>query len=445
MLFLPLIWRWSQLLLAIIIMVVEYVLRGILGTVFKFIPLKYLSSLGLLPNYSSTSSPLSEDDKDLERSTPEIIRSRGFKCEEHHTTTPDGFVLGLHRIPFGLDSIDGAEENSIDDKTPNQRAEIRPAVLILHGFMQSSEAFVCRKDPHNSLPMVLANAGFDVWLGNNRGNKYSYKHIRHSPQDEEFWNWSLDEIVRYDVPSMIEYVLSRNRGQGLILIGFSQGTAQSWAALSSNAYVASKVKLFIGLAPVATVRGFSNPLIDSIARTRPDFISLLFGKKAFLPVTLFWRKILPRDQFVNVLDYSVNFLFGWKGEGISPDEKKLLYSHIYSYSSVKAVVHWFQIIQTGRFQMFDQSMLEGTNAHVIPSYQPSLVTCPIALYFGGQDFLPNTNALIESLPKDLLLEVHRLPDYEHLDFLYAKDVGVKVYPRIVRMLEQAQKKGIQIL
>jgi len=348
----------------------------------------------------------------------------------------------------------------MDGATPQERipatsSSTRPAVLIIHGFMQCSETWVCRRDPQNSLPLFLADAGYDVWLGNNRGNKYSYKHLRYHPHQEEFWDFSLDEVVRYDVPAMIDYVLAKNGGRNLVLIGFSQGTAQLWASLSSNPSLSQKVSLFVALAPVSTVKGFSNPLIDSIARTRPDFISLLFGRRAFLPLTLFWRKVLPRDKFVEVIDYSCKFLFGWNTACLDPTEKRTLYSHIYSFSSVKAVVHWFQIIQTGRFQMFDQSLLMHTprnvnwasappthyHTHVTPAYQPSLICCPVALYYGGNDNLPDTEALLKSLPKNLVMEVHCEPEYEHLDFMWARDVGTKIYPKILKVILESSRKA----
>eukprot|EP01113_Clastostelium_recurvatum_P043213 TRINITY_DN7101_c0_g1_i1.p1 TRINITY_DN7101_c0_g1~~TRINITY_DN7101_c0_g1_i1.p1 ORF type:complete len:484 (-),score=119.34 TRINITY_DN7101_c0_g1_i1:81-1532(-) len=475
-------WRWGQLALALLIMAIEYVCRGVLGTVFNFLPIRMLCSVGLLPSQLSSSQGAiseeeTEEEKDLERGTTEMIRARGYPCEEHFTVTEDGFVLGMQRIPHERYTQDGASEEPLQ-RDPDEGP--RPAVLILHGFMQCSEAWVCRKDPANSLPLVLADAGYDVWLGNNRGNKYSYKHMKHAPTDEKFWDWSLDELACYDVPAMIDHILQRNGGAGLTLIGFSQGTAQSWAALSSSPRVASKVRLFIALAPVATVHGFSNPLIDSVARTRPDFISLLFGKRAFLPITVFWRNVLPRDRLVALLDYAVNFLFGWNCKCLDPAEKKLLYSHIYSFASVKAVVHWFQIIQSGRFQMFDESLLvrgpsnvsyvpsaqslsvkarehrshsarrDSTTmtkngyyaSHVVPSYDPGQIVCPVALYYGGRDTLPNTPELLASLPSHLVLDAHCVPEYEHLDFMWACDVGSTIYSRILTVMGDSRKKGI---
>ena len=31
----------------------------------------------------------------------EIIRSEGYPAETHYATTPDGYILALHRIPHG--------------------------------------------------------------------------------------------------------------------------------------------------------------------------------------------------------------------------------------------------------------------------------------------------------------------------------------------------------
>ncbi|KAK5578280.1 hypothetical protein RB653_003236 [Dictyostelium firmibasis] len=522
------IWRWSQLYLTLTILIVERITRFFVTTIFGFVPFRYY--FDNISFSKPVSKEASESEKDLERDAIEMITARGYPVEEHFVTTPDGFILGLHRItgpkqfntppdspPTSPRShVNNNNNNSgrskstinnnnntsstinnrknklvqklqqhvdIDQEIHNSNANTsstaattttttttgnsnnisemmssasstsnlsiyngKPVVVIMHGFMQTSEAWLCRSDPKDSLPFILADAGFDVWLGNNRGNKYSFKHTNFTPNQEGFWNWSLDELVRYDYPSIVNFICERTGAPSISYIGFSQGTAQGWAALSTNTIISKKINLFIALAPVATVKGFSNPMIDSLARSRPDFIFLLFGKKSMLPSTIFWRNFLPKDVFVRLIDTSVKFLFGWCTENISQEEKKMLYSHIFSYTSVKSVVHWFQIIQTNRFQMFDDILLGITpnedskkphryHGRVIPGYHPSQILTKCALFYGGSDNLPNTKALLSHLPRDRVIMVHEEPSYEHLDFMWGKDAAEKVFSKVVSLLK----------
>jgi len=437
-------WRWSQLYLTLLILITERIVRFFITTFFGFIPFSYyFEQLGI----SVGSEEFSEGDKDLERDAIELITSRGYPVEEHFATTPDGFILGLHRIT-GPKLFDTPPESPpTSPRDPKSGKSIgKPVVLIMHGFMQTSEAWLCRSKPEDSLPFILADAGFDVWLGNNRGNKYSFKHTQYTPKQEEFWNWSLDELVRYDFPSIVNFITERAGVESISYIGFSQGTAQGWASLSTNTTLAKKINLFIALAPVSTVKGFSNPMIDSLAKSRPDFIFLLFGKKSMLPSTIFWRNFLPKDLFVKLIDTSVSLLFGWHTNNISQEEKKMLYSHIFSYTSVKSVVHWFQIIQTNRFQMFDDILLGITpnenskkphryHGRVIPGYHPAQILTKCALFYGGSDNLPNTKALLDHLPRDKVVMVHEEESYEHLDFMWGKDANKKVFSKVVKLLK----------
>jgi lysosomal acid lipase/cholesteryl ester hydrolase len=53
----------------------------------------------------------------------------------------------------------------------------------------------------------LSADGFDVWLANSRGNKYSRDHTHYNPDtDAEFWNFSFIEMAMFDLPAMVDYI-----------------------------------------------------------------------------------------------------------------------------------------------------------------------------------------------------------------------------------------------
>ena len=59
-----------------------------------------------------------------------------------------------------------------------------PAILLQHGLFSSADTWI-NHYPEFAPAFVFARAGYDVWLGNNRGNKYSRRHININP-DKDF-------------------------------------------------------------------------------------------------------------------------------------------------------------------------------------------------------------------------------------------------------------------
>lgn len=79
---------------------------------------------------------------------------------------------------------------------------------------------------------VLARAGYDVWLGNNRGCKYSLTHVSLKPNQKEFWNFDWEDMGTKDTPAVIDYILAKTSFSQISYIGHSEGTTQIMAGAS---------------------------------------------------------------------------------------------------------------------------------------------------------------------------------------------------------------------
>lgn len=145
--------------------------------------------------------------------------------------TQDGFIINIQRIPSFI--------------SPS-----KSVVFLQHGLSDSSITWAINFR-NESLAYVLADAGYDVWLGNMRGNSYALNHTRLTPNEDAFWNFSFDEMSNYDLTAMVEYALVCANQSQLIYIGHSQGTMIAFAQLGKNKEFAQKIKLFIALGPVA--------------------------------------------------------------------------------------------------------------------------------------------------------------------------------------------------
>ena len=109
--------------------------------------------------------------------------------------------------------------------------------------------------------------GYDVWLGNSRGNKYSRAHTKYNPDwDTSFWMFDWESMGDYDLPANLEYIIKTNGHSKVAYIGHSQGTTQLFYALAENeSYYADKLSLFVALGPVTKLGNIKSPLLSIVS------------------------------------------------------------------------------------------------------------------------------------------------------------------------------------
>ena len=70
----------------------------------------------------------------------------------------------------------------------------------------------------------LSRWGYDVWLANTRGNLFSRRHRQLDPDlDEEFWDFTFEDVGRYDTKAVIIFILNHTKAKKLDYIGHSMG------------------------------------------------------------------------------------------------------------------------------------------------------------------------------------------------------------------------------
>jgi hypothetical protein len=78
-------------------------------------------------------------------------------------------------------------------------------MLMMHGIEESAISWVMNS-PDKAPAFMFSRQGFDVWMGNNRGNDYSLKHVNYTSDQREFWDFDQEQMGIYDVPAIVDYI-----------------------------------------------------------------------------------------------------------------------------------------------------------------------------------------------------------------------------------------------
>jgi len=360
----------------------------------------------------------------LQTNITELIRRYGYPVEVHKAQTPDGYILTLHRIPHGK----------------NNTQATKGAVFLQHGLTDASAGFAMNP-PDRALSYILADSGFDVWLGNNRGNGYSMENIYYPPSDARFWNFCWDDMGSSDFPTSISYVLQQTGETKLSYIGHSEGTIQAFAGLIANPALASKLKVYIALAPVAYVGQLSVQLLKVLAEFDADYLLKLLGANEFEVGSILHILLPELCRFdPSACDFGSEFIYG-KDTYLNASMLDIYTEYEPFPTSVKNIIHWAQSVRANTFSKFDygaQGNIQKYGQPTPPPYKLSdfPANLPTVLFTGGIDGLADS-VDVQRLLSEISVKpkVYNRDDYGHLDPLLGETAYRDTYPSVISELE----------
>uniref|UniRef100_A0A7S3NBS5 Lipase n=1 Tax=Euplotes harpa TaxID=151035 RepID=A0A7S3NBS5_9SPIT len=376
----------------------------------------------------------------------EIFQSHGYRFEIHKIKTPDNFILSAWRVP-------GKITESMKDIAK------KPPVILQHGCLDNSATWTINYF-NNSLPYLLLEEGYDVWMTNNRGNFNSYEHT--NPKDysvfdysSAYWNFTFDDMAKYDLPSNIDYILDYTNKDKVTYIGHSQGTMQFFAG-NCLQNVARKIEAFVGLGPVMYVNHMESPIATLAVTLKLDMIFKFFG----LNNILLWPKIVNvslKDLVVRIrrtIWRLIQLICGVGAEiNIDLDRMPVMGRREPGGSSLNNMIHWIQLMKTDKFQMMDYGAdnMQVYGQPAPPEYnteimKDNLKDLDMLLIRGSTDSLVTEtdfrkllDHLKDKIGKSLKYEV--VENYSHLDYIWAKDSMELINKPVIDFLKQRKESN----
>lgn len=353
--------------------------------------------------------------QDATLTVDKLIAKYGYQAEVHHVTTEDGYILTMHRIR-------------------NQGAQ---PFLLQHGLVDSSAGFIVM-GPNVSLGYLLADHKYDVWLGNARGNRYSRNHTSLDPDESKFWDFSWHEIGMYDLPAMIDYILSTTGFKKLQYGGHSQGCTAFFVMCSMRPAYNEKVISMQAMAPAVYAKETEDhPYIRAISL----YFNSLVGSAITEMFNGEFRFLCRMTEETERL--CIEAVFGIVGRNWNEFNRKMfpvVLGHYPAGVAAKQVKHFIQIIKSGRFAPYSYSSNKNMvlyREHLPPRYNLSLVTVPTFVYYSSNDLLCHPHD-VESMCEDLgnVTGKYLVPmkEFNHMDFLWAIDVRKQLYNRMLQVL-----------
>ena len=343
-----------------------------------------------------------------------FIAKHGYKLEEHKINTQDGFTLSLWHL-----------------SAKTKRTKV---VYFQHGLADTAWCFFQLEK--KSLPFLLYDQGYDIWLGNSRGNVFSNQHKTPNFQ------FSMDQLVQYDLPATIKFIKAKTGGKKISYIGHSQGTTIFFMLYMHNpSFVESSFNHFIALGTVPNIANAAfSPikLLDSIYGLF-KFVSIVDGS-----FNLNFQDRLKIAGFCKLMPPICKGIFE-AGADIKPTNRNN-YSNIWQLllyypggTSKTNLLHWSQIHQQKKLVYYNpnfekEKTAKPYNTNVLKKWKiKALIARTDSDTFSSHK---DVTILYHTVENKSYMKLLNLKNYGHLDVLAANSAYNDIFIPIISFLKK---------
>ncbi|XP_017778066.1 PREDICTED: lipase member K-like [Nicrophorus vespilloides] len=327
-----------------------------------------------------------EDNPDVFSDTSAIIDRHGFPVENHTVYTKDGYILNVYRIP-----------------NPSGQP-----VFLQHGAAASSEWWVYTGN--NSLAFRLARKGYDVWLGNTRGNYNSDE--RNHKTDKQYWNYTIDDMGNYDLPAVFDTIIKETNKRGeIIYVGHSQGTTEAMIySITHRDEAKRNLKGLILICPVAKMNSTNKLLINFV-----KILDVLQIDHTGSSNNLLTAILQNFGSLMKNLANLSNYIYG-PTNLYTAEYMPIFFRYLMSSESTLPLKQFAQMASSGKFEAYNH----GLGSPKV--YDLSMINVPVHLIAGKNDALANLTdvMIVHEEIKNSKLTV--MQGYNHMNFFFSKNI-----------------------
>lgn len=177
--------------------------------------------------------------------------------------------------------------------------------------------------------------------------------------DHEYWQYTFNEMGKYDLPSNIDKVLELSGVDKVIYFGHSQGTTQFWLGNILHADLSSKIEAMVGFAPVMYVGNQNSFMVTEAIKfgidelLEKDFDKVLVLREGssnlnddilkYAPTIL---SFIPRTVWTGV-----QWIVGFdKVSHMSTSRMPMMARNDVGGTGTTNLRHWAQNMKSGKFQ-----------------------------------------------------------------------------------------------